>query len=181
MASITVRPVHEHEWRDVRAQRLRALQDDAADIAFADRFEDASSKPEEFWQQRTARASIEAGADAGARQFVAITDDGTWVGTVTVIIEHAGDTDFEGAVIRRSAGLIVGVYLDPAFRGNGIIQSLLNMALDWVRERGFDYARLYVHAENLRAHKAYEKSGFRPTGTTLVGSVGHEVELARDV
>jgi len=181
MQDITVRPVHDHEWREVRALRLQALQDDAAAIAFVDTFEVAAARPDEFWEQRTSAASVEAGTDATARQFVAITGEGSWVSSVTVLIEQAGKKDFEGNEILRSGGGIVGVYLDPAFRGRGIIQSIFDAAIDWVRERGLDYARLHVHVDNLRAQKAYEKAGFRLTGVTLVGSVGEEFEMAREL
>lgn len=181
MATVTVRPVHDHEWREVRTLRLRALRDEAARIAFVDNFEDASGRPDEFWQERVALASVDAGSDAGARQFVAVTEDGAWIGSVTVLVERAGEKDFEGAVIDRSAGGVVGVYLDPAFRGSGVMEDLLDAAVDWIRERGLDYARLYVHADNLRAQGAYEKAGFQPTGTTLLGSIGPEIEMARDV
>jgi len=178
---ITIRSVHAHEWREMRDLRLKALRDEATTIAFIDTFETASARPDEFWQQRAAAASLEAGATSGARQFVAITADGTWIGSVTVLIEHAGDNDFEGLPIGRSAGSVVGVYLDDAFRGRGTLQSLFTTALDWVRERGIGRARLYVHVENLRAQKAYEKAGFQRTGLTLDGSVGPELEMARDV
>lgn len=181
MDEITVRPVHDYEWRDIRDLRLRALHDEAADIAFIDTVAGATARSDEFWQRRAIGASVEAGEHASARQFVAVAPDGTWVGTVTILIERAGDNDFESLPIRRSGGAAVGVYLDPEYRGRGVIQNLFDIAVDWVRERGLDYARLYVHADNLRAQKAYEKAGFHFTGTTLVGSVGPEVEMAREV
>lgn len=181
MDNITIRPVHADEWREVRELRLRALQDDAAAMAFVDTFETASARPDEFWQLRTRGGSVEAGTDAPGRQFVAVTDEGAWVGSLTVLVEKVGEKDFEGADILRSAGAIVGVYLDPAHRGLGVIQSMFDTALDWVRERGLGYARLYVHTENLRAQKAYERAGFLPTGKSLVGAVGPEIEMARDV
>jgi len=180
MEEITVRPVHDHEWREVRALRLRALQDEVAAIAFMDTFEVASQRPDEFWQQRTIGASIEAGENAHGRQFVAISADGTWIGSVTVLVERVGEKDFEGAEIQRSAGAIVGVYLDPAYRGRGIIDTLFGSAVAWVRERELGFARLYVHADNLRAQKAYERAGFHPTGKALQGSLGAELEMARE-
>ena len=181
MDDLAIRPVRADEWREVRALRLSALQDADAAIAFLDSYDDAASRPDEFWQQRTAAASIEAGADAVARQFVAVTAEGAWVGTLAVLVERAGERDFEGVEIRRPAGGIVGVYVDPEFRGRGVIQPLFDAALDWVRERGLDYARLYVHSDNSRARRAYERAGFRPTGVTLAGSIGLELELAREV
>ena len=179
MDEITIRAVHDHEWREVRTLRLRALQDEVADIAFIDTFEEASKRPDEFWQQRVAGSSVEAGPDARGRQFVAVAPDDTWVGSVTVLVERVGEKDFEGADIERAAGAIVGVYLDPAYRGRGITQRMFTAAVDWVRELGLDHARLYVHAENPRAQKAYEKAGFTPTGKTLAGSLGIEIEMAR--
>lgn len=181
MGDIVVRPVRGHEWIEVRALRLRALQDEAAGIAFVDTLEAATVRPDEFWKDRTAQASSDAGPDPSARQFVATTSDGNWIGSITVLIERAGEKDFEGKEIRRSGGGVVGVYLDPAYRGKGVIQSLFDAAFDWLRDLHLDSARLYVHAENSRAHNAYLKAGFRPTGVTLVGSIGPEVEMARAV
>jgi RimJ/RimL family protein N-acetyltransferase len=180
MEEITVRAVHDHEWREVRALRLRALQDEVAAIAFVDTFEAASLRPDEFWQQRTSGASVEAGEDAHGRQFVATSADGTWIGSLTVLVERVGEKDFEGDEILAPAGAIVGVYLDPAYRGRGIIDRLFASAVHWVRERDLGRARLYVHADNLRAQKAYERAGFSPTGKTLQGSLGAELEMARD-
>ena len=181
MEEITVRAVHDHEWREVRELRLRALQDEVAAIAFIDTFDAASARPDEFWQQRAAGSSLEAGESATGRQFVAVTEAGAWVGAVTVLVERAGEKDFEGAEILRSGGAIVGVYLDPAYRGRGILQRMFAAALDWVRESGLDRARLYVHVDNARARRAYESAGFAATGATVSGSVGEELEMARDV
>ncbi|CAN5149719.1 hypothetical protein BH09ACT5_BH09ACT5_07730 [soil metagenome] len=97
-----------------------------------------------------------------------------------MIVERAGEKDFEGTVIQTSGAGIVGVYLDPEFRGRGIIQQMFDAALYWARERGLPSLRLYVHADNLRAQRAYDKAGFRRTGTTFIGSVGLEVEMARE-
>jgi RimJ/RimL family protein N-acetyltransferase len=181
MDEVEVRAVHDHEWREVRDLRLRALQDEVADLAFVDTYVEASRRLDEFWQQRAAGSSLEAGPDAGARQFVAVAADGTWVGSVTVIVERVGERDFEGVEITRDAGALVGVYLDPAYRGRGIIQRVMAAAVDWVRERELGSARLYVHVDNPRAQHAYEKAGFAPTGVTLLGSLGIENEMAREV
>ncbi|WP_349897601.1 GNAT family N-acetyltransferase [Parafrigoribacterium soli] len=98
-----------------------------------------------------------------------------------MLIEHAGERDFEGQEVKTSGGMVVGVYLDPEFRGTGTIDRLLTGALAWVGERGLHRARLYVHSDNLRAQRAYERVGFRATGLTIAGSTGRESELARDL
>ena len=143
MDGITIRAVHRHEWRDVKALRLRALQDEAAPIAFVDTFEEASLRADEFWQSRAAAASVEAGAAADARQFVAVAS-GTWVGSATALVERPGSTDFEGNEIYRPGIAIVGVYLAETHRGHGILPALLDAAVDWARELGLDHARLQV-------------------------------------
>jgi ribosomal protein S18 acetylase RimI-like enzyme len=175
----TIRPVRADEWREIRLLRLEALQDDLAPIAFLDSFADAQTQPDEFWQVRAARSSSDAGHEAGARQFVAVDGSGSWVGTLVVIVEKAGEVDFEGKTVSEARGHVVGVYLRPEHRGRGVLQELFEAALGWIRERGLPQARLHVHADNIRARKAYEKAGFRATGNGFRGAAGNEIEMAR--
>ncbi|MGZ4669083.1 MAG: hypothetical protein ACXVX3_11220, partial [Blastococcus sp.] len=76
MTQYDIRPVHAHEWREVKALRLLALSDEVAPMAFLDSYAEASTRPDEFWQDRARGSSVEAGPAAGARQSVAITEDG---------------------------------------------------------------------------------------------------------
>ena len=178
-AQYDVRPVHAHEWREIRDLRLRALSDEAAPMAFLESSAEAAARPDAFWQDRAQGSSVEAGPGAGARQFVAVTGDGDWAGTAVALVERAGDADFEGAVVDRPGGHVVGVYLCPEHRGRGVLGDLFRAVTEWLREIGLDHVRLYVHAENARAQRAYEKSGFRPTGTRISGPIGPEIEMAR--
>jgi GNAT superfamily N-acetyltransferase len=178
-APYTVRPVRAHEWREIKALRLAALSDPAAPIAFLESFGDAAGRPDEFWQDRAQGSSLDAGHDAGVRQFVALADDGTWVGTATVLIESAGDVDFAGTVVQESGGHVVGVFVTPAHRGQGVLTSLLAAATDWVRERGLSGARLHVHADNGRAQRAYGKAGFVATGARIAAVNGPELEMVK--
>lgn len=127
----TVRPVRADEWRDVKVLRLQALRDEAAPIAFLESYDDAAARPDEFWQDRARGSALDAGADAGVRQFVAVAHDGTWVGTATVLVERVGDVDFTGAVVPDSGGHVVGVFLDPGHRGRGLLGVLLEAATGW--------------------------------------------------
>ena len=174
-----IRPVQADEWRQIRALRLRALSDEAAPMAFLESYAEAATRPDGFWQDRARRSSVEAGPGAAARQFVAVTGDGGWVGTAVALVEKAGDVDIEGAVIERSGGHVVGVFLRPEHRGRGVTGRLFQAVTDWLRETGLDHVRLYVHADNARAQRSYEKSGFRPTGTRISGTMGPEIEMAR--
>jgi GNAT superfamily N-acetyltransferase len=177
-AKYEIRPVRADEWRKIKALRLRALSDEAAPMAFLESYAEASTRPDGFWQDRARGSSLEAGPGAGARQFVAVTEDGDWVGTAVALVEKAGDVDFLGAVIERSGGCVVGVFLCPGHRGRGVIGSLFLAVTDWLRETGVDHVRLYVHADNARAQRSYEKSGFRPTGRRISGLIGPEIEMA---
>jgi RimJ/RimL family protein N-acetyltransferase len=173
-----IRPVHAHEWREIKALRLLALSDEAAPIAFLESYEDAAARPDEFWQERARGSSVEAGPRADARQFVAVTGDGEWIGTAVGLVETVGDVDFQGTPIGRTGGHVVGVFLSPAHRGRGLLGELFPAVIDWLREVGLDHVRLFVHADNRRAERSYEKLGFTPTGTRISASIGTEIEMA---
>lgn len=179
--SYMIRPVRAHEWREIRTLRLSALRDEAAPFAFVESYDEGAALPDTFWTDRAAGSSVDAGTDAGARQFVAVADDGSWVGTSVVIVESAGGTDFEGRVVENAGAHVVGVFIEPPHRGAGLIERLFEANLDWARGRGLSRARLYVHAENRRAQDAYRKCGFLPTGVELDGSLGREIEMARSL
>lgn len=172
-----VRPVRAGEWAEVKALRLAALRDPVADIAFLDTYEAAAARPDGYWQERTANA---AGGAGGVRQFVARTADGVLVGTVAVVVEEAGTTDWAGMPVERRQGHLVGVYVAPEHRGSGLSGALFEAALEWAWREGLDRVRLIVHPENARALGFYRKAGFTESGVTvsLEGKPDeHELEM----
>ena len=179
VSNYTIRPIRASEWREVRALRLAGLEDDAAPLAFVESYDEGVAMPDSFWIDRAAGSSVDAGPAAGARQFVAVADDDGWVGTSVVIVESAGEKDFEGRTVESSGGHVVGVFIEPRHRGSGLVERLFEASLDWAQERGLSRVRLYVHAENRRAKDAYRKCGFEPTGVRLDGALGQEIEMAR--
>lgn len=172
-----VRPVRAHEWREARALRLAALSDEAAGVAFLTTLADASARPDEAWADQTRASSTDAGPDARSRQFVAVAEDGTWVGSAVALVERAGDTDVGGRPVAAPGGYVAAVYLDPAHRGRGVLADLLAATTGWLREQGLPRARLFVHTENPRARRAYEKAGFRATGVQVTAANGPELEM----
>ena len=56
--------------------------------------------------------------------------------------------------------LIVNVYTEPEFRGQGLARQLMLTTLDWLKEQGFRMAAL--HASDAGKH-LYETLGFRAT------------------
>lgn len=176
-----IRPVRADEWRKVKELRLAGLADPAAPVAFLETTEQAMGHPDSFWQERTAGAS----SGTGARQFVAEAPDGTWAGSVAVLVEQAGNVDFFGVDIDVAQGHVVGVFVSPEFRGIGLTERLFESALEWawsLEEPQLERVRLYVHNQNERAEGFYRKFGFVRTGKTVPGPAGqpaaaHEVEM----
>ncbi len=54
------------------------------------------------------------------------------------------------------------MYVKPAFRGQGVNQSIINRLIQWSRKNGMTEIRLDVYSENIAAQKAYSKIGFKP-------------------
>ncbi len=171
---LVIRRVRADEWVLARDLRLDALRDADAGIAFLETYERASAQPDELYRDRTSRAAE--GDDVA--QLVAIDGD-TWVGSVTVLVQRAGTLDYRGDPVERSRAVVVGVYVRPEHRGDGLIDRLLDAAARWSRERGFDALSLGVHQDNARAQGAYRRAGFAPSGVRFTGSIGPELEMVR--
>jgi len=174
--SVTIRRVRADEWERVRNLRLEAVRDPAAAIAFLHSYEAESAHPAAFWQDRAENA---ASGDAVA-QFVA-EEGGEWIGSVTVIRWKAGDTDHHGRTVSPARGDVVGVYVRPQNRADGVVDDLLGAAADWARSLGDGALALDVHVDNHRAQGAYRRAGFAETGLRFTGSIGPELEMRRSL
>lgn len=53
------------------------------------------------------------------------------------------------------------MYVEPDFRGQGIIQEIISQLMQWARGEGVNDFYLDVYADNDPAVRAYEKFGFR--------------------
>ncbi|MGW6203431.1 GNAT family N-acetyltransferase [Streptomyces sp. NPDC055089] len=163
-----IRPVRADEWQLVKELRLAAVQDPVAPVAFLETYEQAAERSDDFWRERTAGGS-EAG-DGGARQFIAEAPDGSWAGTVTVLIERPdGEVRFgEAAAVHQAH--VVGVFVRPEARGRGLAEELFRAGTDWAWSLGeplIARVRLYVHEDNPRAAAFYRRIGFVPTGESV--------------
>ncbi|MBZ6083592.1 GNAT family N-acetyltransferase [Streptomyces olivaceus] len=174
-----IRSIRADEWPAVKELRLRALRDPVADLAYLETYDDAAARPDSFWQERAARGAEGAPEGSGVRQIVAEGPGGLWIGTLTVLVEEAGTTDWAGFAVERRQGHVVGVFVRPEWRGSGLTKALFDAGVEWARANGAERVRLIVHPENGRARAAYRKSGFVPSGRTvpLAGGPGdHELE-----
>ncbi|MFJ2094444.1 GNAT family N-acetyltransferase [Streptomyces sp. NPDC087901] len=163
-----IRAVRADEWRSAKELRLAALQDPAAPVAFLETYEEGLERSDDFWRERTVGASEE--GEGRVRQFIAEAPDGSWAGTVTVLIERPdGDTVFgEAAAVHQAH--VVGVFVRPEVRGEGLAEELFRAGTDWAWSLGepvIERVRLYVHEDNPRAAALYRRIGFVPTGESV--------------
>ncbi|MEU0135019.1 GNAT family N-acetyltransferase [Streptomyces sp. NPDC006296] len=178
-----VRAVRAEEWERAKEIRLAALQDPAAPIAYLETYEQALTKPDVFWRERTAGAA----SGEHSRQFVAEAADGEWAGTVSALVERpAGEPGFgEAAEVGQTH--LVGVFVRPGHRGRGVVDALLRAAIDWswsLSGPPLERVRLHAHEANARAVAAYRRIGFTPTGRALpmegdAASLQWEYEIRR--
>ncbi|MET9885200.1 GNAT family N-acetyltransferase [Streptomyces sp. NPDC006430] len=163
MNHYVIRPVRAEEWQKVKELRLAALHDPIAPLAFLETVDQAEARTDAFWQDRAAGASH----GRHARQFVAEAPDGQWVGSVTVLIEEGGTTDYFDHAIAQTQGHLVGVFVRAEQRGTGLIEELFAASLDWawsLEEPAVERVRLFVHEDNARAGSFYRRYGFRASG-----------------
>ncbi|GGY74942.1 N-acetyltransferase [Streptomyces olivaceoviridis] len=159
-----VRAIRPDDWERVKELRLDSLRDPVAHLAFLETYENAVAKPDSFWQDRAVTSGE---GSTTARQFIAETADGSWAGSVTVLLEEAGSKDWAGFAVERRQGHVVGVFVRPEHRGNGLIESLFQAGVSWAWERAAERVRLFVHEDNARAQGAYRKMGFAPSGLVV--------------
>jgi ribosomal protein S18 acetylase RimI-like enzyme len=146
---MTVRRARPDEWRVLRELRLRALAD--APEAFASTLADEAAAPEELWRRRAEEG-------AGLVNLIAETggarSPGAGVGMATVKLEPD----------KGGRAHLLGMWVDPAYRGRGLATALLDDAVGWARDRGASEMVLWVADHNTRARRLYERAGFVATG-----------------
>ncbi|MFJ6385391.1 GNAT family N-acetyltransferase [Kitasatospora sp. NPDC092039] len=180
-SGIIIRRVRIEDWQQARDLRLEALLDPVAAVAFLETHEQAVTRPEEFWQDRTTRAAT----DPHVAQFVAEAEDGRWLGSMTALVERSGGAGaLEGDVVEVDQAHVVAVYVRPEARGTGLALDLIRTVQEWawsLTEPRIERVRLFVHEDNPRAEALYRKAGFEPSGVVLSvpgDQRGREVELA---
>lgn len=141
---VEVRPVRPDEAAALKALRLRALAE--APLAFGSTLAREAAFTDDLWAERAAATDERC-------VFVAL-DEGRWVGLATALA-HAPD---------QPGPALVGMFVDPAYRGRGIVDALLDAAAGWVREHGGRTLYLWATSTNTPAIRAYTRCGFHPTG-----------------
>lgn len=153
MADIEMRRIRASEWRQLRELRLQALQD--APLAFGSTYDREAAYTDEQWQREAA------GAERGIDEvdFVAVAD-GAHVGMARGYVASSDEPD------PRKVVWLIGVYVDPGWRGRGIARALSAEVVRWARERQVAEVHLHVADWNDAARRTYEALGFKASGTT---------------
>ena len=91
--------------------------------------------------------------------------------SLVLVAENAGQLVGTGhATLKRSLdqfehdrhAYLGMMFIEPSYRGQGIIQQIIEELLTWARGEGITDFFLEVYAENESAVRAYEKFGFTP-------------------
>ena len=150
---VEITTLPEVSWAELRALRLRALQEEPQ--AFAQSYEDARAAPDELWQERL-REAID-----GTSWLVCARRDGQLVGMV-----GAFQSDEDRAQHRAT---VFGTYVEAAARGAGIGQRLLAALLARLAATGaVRGVHLTVNTEQAAAVRLYQAAGFRIVGEEAV-------------
>lgn len=130
----------------MRALRLQALAD--TPLAYGSTLARERAFDDAIWHGR----ARDGAASVDRVTFVA-EDEERWVGLVTGMVDEAMGSRFA----------LVGMFVEPAARGQGIGAALVDAVTDWARERGAAQLYLGVTSTNHEAIRLYHRCGFRPT------------------
>jgi ribosomal protein S18 acetylase RimI-like enzyme len=149
---VTIDVLGPDDWRDLRAIRLEAFR--RAPAAFSTTYAEALARPDEDWRERLASArSI----------HLAARSRGCPVGMVGGhLTSDEGDP---------TVGVVFGMYVREAYRGQGIGRRLLLRLLDrFAAAPAIAVVRLWVRPSQRPALRLYASLGFRVVGEEEDGS-----------
>ncbi len=129
--------MHPDDWEVWREIRLRSLAD--APDAFGSTYERELAFAEDDWRERL---------KAGPRVVVLLDGRAVALG---------------GGFPRDDELMVFGMWTDPAHRRHGHADRVLDVVVQWARERGLPVT-LHVNTANPGARAAYERHGFVATG-----------------
>jgi ribosomal protein S18 acetylase RimI-like enzyme len=96
----------------------------------------------------------------------------------TFICAHNGEACGIVILIRdHDDGLLVGMWVAPAVRGDGAGDSLIVALLAWADAQGISTVRLHVVETNAAAQRLYARHGFRRVGPTFVNPQDGQIDI----
>lgn len=137
---------------------LRAAEIADVDVLVGFTIREAQEAEGEELNPEDARAGVSAAFEdpALATYWVAESEEGTVVASTSIVKEWS---NFHGG----SYWWIQSLFIDPAHRGAGLVEVILDHLADEAAHAGALDLRLYVHKNNGRALRAYQRYGFSPS------------------
>ena len=143
---IVVRRIRAEEWEAHRALRLKALANDR--IAFGSSSERESQYSEAKWREMT-----EKGAKSTS-SYLSVAE-----------VPNCGLVGMAVGALVEGRPWIFGMWVEPAWRGQGTGGALLDSAIAWLhQQRPAQPIYLDVNPRQTAAVRLYESRGFRATG-----------------
>jgi GNAT superfamily N-acetyltransferase len=93
-------------------------------------------------------------ASTADTSIVRIAEASYPVGIVSAHLQVEGYLGF-------TIGVLAWIYVDPLARGQGVADSLMNAAGNWMSEQGVRGRQVYVTIANSAATRLYERHGYR--------------------
>jgi GNAT superfamily N-acetyltransferase len=140
MSEILIRQLTPDDWERFRDIRLAALLD--APSAFGSTYAQTVVYTEHIWRSRLTTAAMFAAVESGR------------------LIGIAGGLPAQ----TNNAAALISMWVDPAGRGRGIGERLVNRVVQWARDEGYLSIKLWVTVGNDSAERLYARCGFVPTG-----------------
>jgi GNAT superfamily N-acetyltransferase len=142
-----IRTLEPHEVNLHRELRLLALRD--APDSFGATFSDAEAQPSSYWEILT-RSVTEPGHHV---MFLACEGEAVCGSTYGLLDQEKSD-----------GGRVGGMWVDPAWRRQGIGRALLQAVFAWARQRGLKRLGLWAPVHSPAAIALYRQAGFHETG-----------------
>ena len=146
---VTIRPTREADAEAYRELRLEGLR--TVPTAFGSDVASTTARPLAQWHQQ-----MRDGAGDGDTLSCVAEAAGELV-AMTVFVQETG-------VKTRHQANVYSVYLQPAWRGLGLIDGLVAAGLAWATSRGVRLVKLSVSSTNTPAIRAYTRLGFQVYG-----------------
>ena len=153
---VRTRQLTPDDWQTYKEIRLRALATNPE--AFGSTLARAQQMTDEEWRGRLATSAFFVAEAGGAALGLA------------------------GGHRREDFGELISMWVAPDARGTGLASRLIEDVINWAAAEGYPEVRLWVVEGNVAAARAYEKSGFRPTGRrqpVREGEPAMELEMGR--
>lgn len=144
--AIVVRKLTAADWVQLRAARLAALAE--APYAFASTLAREHEFTDEVWRSRA----------GSGRTF------GAWQCATIVGLATGLPPEPPAAVDAAAPWHLVGMWVAPDCRGQGVADQLVEAVCDLARRSGAAAVTLWVTEVNDRARAFYRRHGFAPTG-----------------